>query len=170
MLIDDKIINNINLALTKLLNQNLQGLGRAADMLWLGFGDPVTYIDIKGNPVIKSMYALHVQCNWEIIDGNKIILSQNDFYESKDEAFSPFIDVDVLGNSKFDELSISLNSVIKANPPYVTDFDTDMVGGFSLKLSNNFNVTVYPYSPMEGESWRFLMPGSDVDHLVIFEE
>ena len=167
---DNYLIDDINATLTKLLSQRMQEIGRAADMLWIGFGDDIIYVNLKGMSVVKSEYALHIQCNWEITDGNEVILDQGDFNIPEDETPLELFDVEQFGNSKFDKMSVEFNTTIKANPTYVVSFDAYITGGFRLELSNNFMMRVYPSSPPEGESWRFLMPGSDEEHLVVFED
>lgn len=55
----------------KLINNDLVKLGRAADMLWLNFGD----------------YAIHFQCQWRFVQGgNKILLASHDIYNPYDES------------------------------------------------------------------------------------
>ena len=170
MLIDSRIIADISSSLTKLLNQKLDEIGRAANMLWIGFGKQIPSVNFRGEHVLKSEYAIHIQCNWEIVDGEKIILEQNDFYKPKTGISPECFDEEQLGASKFDEIVNSINDIIKASPVHVINFYVDETGGFQLNLSNSFKIKIYPDSPMEGESWRFLMPGSTNEHLVIFED
>ena len=169
-MLDNYIFDGINSALTKLLNQKLQGVGRVANMLWLCFGDEINSINLKGEPVVKYKYALHIQCNWEIIDGDKIILNQDDFYRHRDEMSIKSFDFEDFDDSRFDEFSASFNSIIKVNPVYVSSFEIDIVGGFSLLMDNNYLIRVHPYGLTEGESWRFLMADSSENHFVVFED
>ena len=169
-MLDKNITNAINIALTKLLNQKLREIGRTANMLWIGLGDDIVYVNIRGQSEIRSEYALHIQCDWEIVCNSETIVCQDDFYKAKDSSVTlPDDEEPPFGESKFDETVANSNEIIRANPVYVINFDTDAKGGFHLKLSNDFMIKVYPYAPSEGESWRFLMPGSDDRHLVIFE-
>ena len=169
-MLTNHFIDRIKSTLSKLSGQRIQKIGRAANMLWISFGDDIVYINFRGEPVVKSEYALHMQCNWEILDGNKIILEQEDFYVPKDEASYQLFNVEQFGNSKFDKVSIEFNAAIKTNPAYVVNLNVDATGGLELELSNNLIIKVCPDIPSKGESWRFLMPNSDEGHLVVFED
>ena|GEM_PF-1838518 len=169
-MLDNYLIDDIKSALAKLLNERLQEIGRAANMLWICFGDDKIYINLKGQPIVQSEYALHVQCDWEILNGNEIMLDQEYFYHPKDEATLQLFEEEHFGNSKFDESAIKFNAAIKANPTHVVSFEVYMTCGFKLVLSNNFTINVYPYSSLDGESWRFLPPDFDEKHLVVFED
>jgi len=164
------LMDAIKNTLTKLLNQRIQEIGRAANMLWIAFGEPITCINIKGKPVIKSEFALHIQCNWAIMDDYQILLSDDDFYIPRDGVSSQLFEMEQFGNSRFDEVSVKLNATFKAGSVNVAHLDINVSGGFCLELSNHSMIKVCPYNPLEGESWRFLMPGSDEEHFVVFEE
>jgi len=166
--LDDNLKETIKTTLMNLLNQRMRKIGRSGNMLWLCFGDDVNYVNYMGNLVTKPKYALHIQCNWEIIKGNEIITSCEDFYISN-ELIAELTDVEMFGNSKFDKISDNFNVAIETNPIHVINFSADKEGGFELELSNNHMIKVYPFSPADGESWRFLMPGSDEEHFVIFD-
>ena len=65
-----------------LLNQPLLAIGRASNMLWVGFGKEIECTNFRGQKVKKSSIALHVQSSWRIIDTKRkeIIVAQSDFY------------------------------------------------------------------------------------------
>lgn len=65
-----------------LLNQPLLAIGRASNMLWVGFGKEIECTNFRGQKVKKSSIALHVQSSWRIIDTKQkeIIVAQSDFY------------------------------------------------------------------------------------------
>ena len=169
MLTND-FIDTIKNALAKLKSQEIHEIGRAANMLWIGFGKDIAYINFKGKPAVKSEYALHIQCNWEIISGNEIILSQEDFYVPRDEESIQLFEVESFGNSKFDKVAVDFNATIKTNPTYVNDFDVHITGVVELKLSNDLIIRVYTDGPSERESWRLLLPHPDEEHFVVFED
>jgi len=125
---------------------------------------------MKGNPVIKSKYSLHIQCNWEITHGDRTLLSDEDFYVPMHKIHPRLVEDDDIGDSKFDELSLKFNADIENNPITVISFQANVIGGFHLALNNGVIIKVYPYDPSDGESWRFLMPGTDEEHFVIFDE
>ena len=169
-MLTNHFFDNMKYVLTKLLGQRLKEIGRAANMLWVGFGDDIIYVNLKGKPIVKSEYALHVQCDWEIAFGNEVVLKRNDFDIPKDKTSRQLFDAEQFGNSRFDKISMEFNAAIKANPTYVVNYSLHMTGELELELSDNLVIKIYPNSPSEGESWRFMMSGSDEGHLVVFED
>ena len=64
-----------------LIGEPLSEIGRAANMLWMGFGKDVKTTNLKGQERTVSEYALHVQCAWRMIYKKEIIIGNNDFYQ-----------------------------------------------------------------------------------------
>jgi len=168
-MLDNNLINGIKSALTNLLNQRLQEVGRAANMLWICFGEQIEVKNIRGEYVIKYKYALHIQCDWKISGGAKININQDDFYKSSVNPSSEFADIMEFGNNKFDDISYDFNNIIKTNLIYVVNFEVDTTGGFKLVLNNGTTICVQAGIPSEGESWRFLMPGSGKDQQAVID-
>ena len=59
----------------------------------------------KGKTEEVAEYALHIQCSWRIVKGNKIVVASRDFYSPRtgldDE--NEYFEWDVQGNNRFDE-------------------------------------------------------------------
>jgi len=69
--------------LSVLLKQPLIDIGRASNLLWLSFGEKIVTIDRKGNEILRSKYALNVQCPWRLTKERRIIVASKDIYIPK---------------------------------------------------------------------------------------
>lgn len=52
--------------LSCLVGLPLESAGRAANIVWFGFGDLLTIKNRKGTERKVAEFALHVQCSWRI--------------------------------------------------------------------------------------------------------
>lgn len=79
---DDIIATSIDNHLDVLVHKPLIYIGRASNMLMVGFGKVYNVRDVNGNTVHKSQFDLHVQSSWRINNRQKkdIIVASSDFY------------------------------------------------------------------------------------------
>jgi hypothetical protein len=133
--------------LTCIVGQPLWGCGRAADLLWLQFGERHLVPSLRGAKRETGDYALHVQCAWRIVCRQEI-LSASDL--------EPAARID-MGLSAF---------VSEHCPAMVQRIDGDDNGGLSIALSGGCVVEVLPDDDSE-EQWRLLQPGKNIPHLVL---
>ena len=70
---------------SKVINKDLNKLGRAADMLWLSIGDSLIY-EFESNKEKRkvSEYAIHFQCQWRFVKQGNILLASHDIYNPYD--------------------------------------------------------------------------------------
>ena len=170
-MLDHNLVSKIETALTHLIGQDVREIGRAANMLWIAFGQDVVCVNYKSEKSIKSRYALHVQCNWEFFSGHEVFLSQKHFCVPKSGIASCIFDTEPFGNSMFDEITSKFNHELKVNPVVVADFDVcGLTGKLLLRFSNGYSIGIFTDKPEDGESWRFFEPGSDKEHLVLFDD
>ena len=151
-----------------LVNQPLRSIGRAANMLWIGFGETLMVKDSKGHIVEKNSISLHVQCAWRMVDIEKktILFASSDIYtpNSSTEWTSEF-DWDIQGINLFDEKSkiwIDSNARI-----YIKDFKFNMWGDLLLFLSNGNILDIYVNNSTDKECWRLFEYKSDKEHFVV---
>lgn len=153
-----------NEALQPLIGLPLRCLGRAANMLWVQFGEMRESVSPLGRSRQTSEWALHVQCVWRLCGHGRIALGYRDFYYSP--ARVSLDDWSTLGKSQFDVIADSLNHAFSTTPPRVLSFASDDTGGFSLHLTDDFRLDVFPESSQDGECWRLFQLGTDLDHFV----
>ena len=74
------IQQQVESVIAPLVGMPLWDAGRAADLLWLAFGQRQTIKDFRGKPREAGEYALHVQCAWRFVLGEKVVAGNRDLY------------------------------------------------------------------------------------------
>jgi len=168
--------------LSHLYKKRFNYMGRAASLLWLGFGDMVERVDRKNNKSMVAYYSLHVQCPWRLSSKNEIIVGSQDYYYPnqkwlKDKGFSDIdakwedvFEWDKIGSNIFDEKAQIISEQAENNPIFVEKIEADNLGGVKLSLSNGFVFEIFPNDSLKEESWRFFTQNPDEPHYVVFEE
>jgi len=155
----------VNDALQPLMGLPLQCLGRAANMLWAHFGEMRETLSPLGQKRETGEWALHVQCPWRICQSGRIVVARGDFYYSP--SGDPLDDWDTFGKSAFDVTVAKLGGGFTDSPPHVTMIRADDIGGFSLQLTGDYQLNVFPAdSYIDREHWRIFRPGAQHKHFV----
>lgn len=154
----------------KLKGLKLRTAGRAAGMLWLGFGEMIP-ITRRGITEEGPEFALHIQCSWRLSANAKIVVAYQDFFVPRSDWMEEDEDFewDIYGNNRFDErIRGFLNAADEAL--VVTDVEVDSLGGLKIFLSARFVLEVFPDSSDEGEYsefWRLFNRRQNSPHLVV---
>ena len=152
--------------LAPLIGLPLRSIGRAADMLWVHFGEWREVPSIRGGTHTVGEWALHVQCPWRITRPPAILVGRGDcYYEAaSDEPFN----WETSDESRFDREAMPLNDEFENSPPLVEAVDVDAVGGFCLRLTRGYRFEIFPdvTSDSVSEHWRLFRPGSEESHFV----
>lgn len=133
--------------LTHLLNKRLWGLGFAADLLWLQFGEPRTLTSVTGRKRQVGEWALHVTCRW--------------YFRA------PGFDVDSRTQSIEGIKLAAIRILTEQLPREVRLISVRDRGGFCLELSNGGQFEVFPKGAEE--QWRLFRPGTGEKHWVFAE-
>jgi hypothetical protein len=148
---DTEIDNHLKV----LKNKPLVSIGRASNMLWIGFGELIEVRDYRDRKVIKSTLSLHVQCSWRITNKKikTILFAHSDIYDPNTyyESIKDF-NWDLAGNNLFDEKSkewFNANAAL-----YVEDYRINRWGDLCLLLSNDDVIEVFVDSSSNTECWR----------------
>jgi hypothetical protein len=159
--------SKIQKALQPLIGLPLRCVGRAANMLWIHFGEYQEIPDRKGGTRSVGEWALHVHCPWRICRLGRIVVAYHDFYDSPDGA--PLDDWDSPGMSQFDHQVDILSAEFESTPPLVSSVEPDDVGGFAMHLSRDYRLDVFPDDSVAGEEhWRLFQPGPEQSHHFVF--
>ena len=155
-------------ALGALDRLRLRCIGRAADLLWLHFGE-LRQIPARGGGTREvGEWALHIQTPWRFTRGTRIVVGIRDLYHYADSGES--FDWDKGGESRFDRLAASLNRDFETSAYTVTSITCDRVGGFSLYFGPEFSFDVFPdeasTSP-DSEFWRLFAPAIGSPHFIV---
>ncbi|MDB4777902.1 hypothetical protein OAG68_00435 [bacterium] len=152
-------------ALRNLTGRPLQKIGRAADLLWLQFGELHEVSSNRGMRTVGD-WAVHVQTSWRFVQDAKIIVAVGDLYMLPDGSN---YDWDAGGISSFDSLAKEMNRLFAAGTTEVLNVVSDDVGGFSIKFSGDIRFDLFTNtsdSIIDIEHWRIFQPTTDDAHLV----
>jgi hypothetical protein len=156
--------------MTPLVGMPLWDAGRAADLLWLAFGQRQTIQDFRGKPREVGEYALHVQCAWRFAQNEKVLVGNRDLYyprgyKNPREEIPRDFNWDVQGANRCDEVPDGLFAdgakqyvVVRVQPGHA--------GELALLLEGGLTLQIFPNDSIEGEHWRLFRPGSDAPHWV----
>ena len=158
----------IQQALTPVVGLPLRCIGRAANMLWLHFGEMRAVPAHGEGTKTVGQWAIHVQCPWRICRLGRIVVAYHDYYYSPEG--DALEDWDSPGKSRFDSMALGLCSEFETRPPEVASVQPDDVGGFSLHFVTDYRLDVFPAdSDDSSEHWRVFQPGDTSKHYVFRE-
>ena len=143
----------------------VSSIGRASDMLWIGFGDSIPCVNYRGEAVNRPEMALHVQAPWRIVSGSTVLLAQHDIYQPKDpiERDDSFC-WDIGGNNRFDAKAGNwLADRIPLNPE---SWEIGPCFDLRITFANQDRLEIFSLTTDETECWRILYPSRDQAHLV----
>jgi len=154
-------------ALDRIKGEKVSDIGRCANMLWLAIGNTYEGVDWKGNAVEKCVFALHIQCEWRVVNRERkeILFAMSDFY-SPNSSLQDETDFewDIQGNNLFDEKSKLW--LREASPVYVEDYSLNSWGDLHLFFSNGDRLDLFVDSSDNTEAWRLFDTTSSEPHLV----
>jgi hypothetical protein len=164
------IQQQVESVMAPLVGMPLWDAGRAADLLWLAFGPRRTIQDFRGESREVGEYALHVQCAWRFVQGEKVVVGNRDLYyprgytDPKQEIPKEF-NWDVQGANRCDEVLAGLFAG-GAKQFVVLRVQAGQAGELALLLESGLTLQVFPNDSLVGEHWRLFTPGSDAPHWV----
>ena len=156
--------------LNMLKGEPLSGIGRGANMLWMGFGKDVKTTNLKGEERLVSEYALHIQCAWRLLYRKRIFTGNGDFYELTETNDTG--DWDTKGGNLFDLKAVELNSVLSQKCFTIQKIMMRNTGDLKICLSNGLRLEVFPNDSLYEEYWRFFCYKPELanrGHLVVFQ-
>lgn len=161
------IKDKIHQSLSALIGMPLWAAGRAADLAWFHFGQRRTVKDFRGNPKEVGEFALHLQCAWRIVQGDRVVVASRDLYYpagSNTTEVPEGFRWDVQGANRLDE---RLERFLQDASPFVVHVEAGLAGAFHLFLGNNVSLEVFPDDSFDGEHWRLFRPYLDEPHFVV---
>jgi len=150
----------------ELINEELNNIGRASDLLWLHFGQKFYIINRRGIEVEKGSYGIHIQCPWRFIHQGILVLGSMDIYMPKEGVHESDFNWDEIGNSVFDEKIKVIKE--KILPIKVQKVESDEIGNLKLIFEDDFVFEAMPNCSVKQEFWR-LINNVTKEHTVIFE-
>ena len=168
-----KVKKSIEDSVSVIIGEYFRYVSRAADMLTLGFGNDVEYVNPSGEKRNVAQFSIHIQTSWRIVKKGLFTLGSYDFYLPKEGiSYEVFREDDNhgFGISEFDEISGRLNKSLESSPIKVVKVDANCFGDLHILMEDGTNLEVFVNSSRPVESWRFFEAGDDTSHLVVFEE
>jgi hypothetical protein len=158
--------------ISPLLGLKLSAANYAGNVRLFQFGD----LTFGPGHRVAGLYALHLQCPWRLERHDAILTGLQDWYTPIAEADSADPDWDPAKGGSLQEselrklmddtASTSRSVVNRTDKLLVTNFGVDGFGGFTLDVSGDIRLSVFP-AGSRNEQWRLLQPGSEARHLVI---
>jgi hypothetical protein len=140
---------------------------RAADMATFAFGERRKSVTGRGGPREIGEWALHVQCAWRILQGDRIIVGDRDLaypenYQQEDPIPDEF-DWDVSPNRR-DQL---LASLFMGHAFVVRSIEVGAIGSLSIRLTEGLSLDIFPNDSVSKEYWRLFEPDKGGLHFVV---
>ena len=154
--------------LSVLSGLRVRKIGRAADMLWMHFGDWREFRSGRGGTRQVGDWALHVQTSWRFTRRDRILLGVLDLFAYAEDG-SDF-DWDRDGESRFDRLAAALNQSFRDDDIRVRRIACDEVGSITFYLDTELHFSVFPnFSSdyLDREYWRFFQPATEEPHHIV---
>ena len=153
----------IEITLSILVGHKFNYIGRAANMLDVGFGDDVEYISsVNPEKRMVSRFALHVHSSWRILKDGAICLGQSDFFNH----MSGFKTCEENNDAIYDEL----NKTLKETMIKVTRIEATEIGDLKIHMEEDYCLELFVDVCGNRESWRFFEMNNENAHFVIFDE
>lgn len=166
----NSIRETIYSTLSVLIGKKLNYIGRAAEMLDIGFGDDVEYMDLNGEMRMVARFVMHIQTPWRLAKNSELILGSYDFYVSKPGITTEEFESEMFGNSMFDSIADELNSQVRLKPITIEQIYSNDMGDVTLLFDDDTQFEVFINSSIEMEFWRFFKMDDNSEHFVVFDE
>jgi hypothetical protein len=153
--------------LKPVIGEPFMDLGRAADLIWLGFGQKVG-APTRRNPERRiARHRLHASCPFRLDSNDAILVAAPDIYR-------PVGDPDSIENFEWDKPAANLFDASVAafwseHEPGFAVLDrvsSDPMGGLQLDLSSGHTIRIFPNRFGAREHWRYF-PFDGERHFVV---
>jgi hypothetical protein len=156
--------------LQPLVGEPFMDFGRAADMMWLGFGEE-TPAPTKRDPERRAaLHRLNVSCPLRLDSANGVLVASSDIYrQPRGTTWSEDFHWDAQGANLFDRSVAAYWEEHQPGSAVVDRVDADAFGGLQLQLSNGHIIRIFPSSSEAYEHWRYFEINGD-RHFVVIPE
>ncbi|MBZ5643035.1 MAG: hypothetical protein LAO19_09770 [Acidobacteriia bacterium] len=163
------IQEKIGAAVRALIGKTLWRWTRAADMACFDFGQRRLRLDRHGKEREIGEYALHVECAWRMIEGDRVVVGRQDlYYPAEYDEGAPYpdnFDWEHDPNRHDKLLDILFKNCTREF--LVAGVEVGAAGSFRLLLADKFSLEVIPTNSLVGEQWRLFEPGREKQHFVV---
>ena len=140
-------------SLNIIIDSKLINIGRCSNMVWLWF---------QKN---SSIFVLHLQCPWRIVDDEQICIASGDIYSPSSIFTGDFENFiwDLQGANLFDEYT---QTSFVEEEWCVNTIVVTAIGDINIHFSSGKDLQIYIDNSTDEEQWRFFEKGVDNKHLV----
>ncbi|TKC91205.1 hypothetical protein FAZ69_07560 [Trinickia terrae] len=143
----------VNRHLSVLVGLDVSGVGHAADMLTLQFGPLREITTHRGTIKRVGAWALHIQCDWQIEQGNAIFASHLDFATSEENTST--------ATGRIRDL------LVTHGPTIVESVTAGDKGDARISLARGIWLVIRSGAIPGEEDWRLFASNPDFVHFVI---
>lgn len=162
----------IRAALRDTLRAPLVELGRAGDLIWLGFGEMVPSPTPRLPGRRGPRHRLHISCPFRLdASDGKGILAGGDIFQpaSLSDGGPANFDWDKPGANLYDATVESFWVEREPGSIVVEDIEADNAGGLTLALSKGYTIRCFPNRSGPAEHWRYFLLGGG-EHFIVLPE
>ena len=139
-----------------LIHSELINCGRCNSMDWLWFNQ------------LGSIYAIHLQCPWRIVDQERVLLANEDMYYPNTEFSGDYdeFEWDNQGGNLFDE---KVGQVLNTEKEKWTikSYVTSPFGDLEIEFENGKKLQIFITGSTDSEQWRFFKKDRNEPHIVV---
>ncbi|ADG17371.1 hypothetical protein [Paraburkholderia atlantica] len=139
--------------LSTLIGLDVSGVAHATDMLTLQFGPLREVRTSRGTIKHLGDWALHIQCDWRIEQGNAIVTSHSDFAASEESTRTT--------THRIRDL------LVNQGPTAVLDIEAGENGNAVISLARGMRLVILADAIADDEDWRLFPSNPDAKHFVI---
>jgi hypothetical protein len=160
----DRLIADV---LEPVIGEPFMDLGRAADLIWLGFGEKVGAPTRRDPERRTARHRLHVMCPFRLDSNDAILVAASDIYRPVGAADSiENFDWDKPGANLFDASVANFWSDHQPGFAVLDRVGSDTMGGLHLELSSGHTIRIFPNRSGTSEHWRYFAIDAE-DHFVV---
>lgn len=150
--------------ISQLINKPIKPIGRVCNMICIPIGDTVGK---NKNGQDLTMYEVHCQCAWRLIDANRhIIVASSDFYSPPSTIeWTDSFQWDTKGGNLFDEKILLFNS--SHNNLQITEVRIEECNDLFIEFNSSIIFEAFTDSSQD-ENWRVIQRSPQSVHLVSF--
>jgi hypothetical protein len=138
--------------LAVLVGLEVSWVGHGGDMLTMQFGAQRRYT-LRGREREDGVWALHVQCDWQLKRDGGTAASREDLRGS---------------DEKVHDITMRLHEMLVGQGSIkIEKLSAHDTGGIVISLTRGYRLAVVPDGIEDDEDWRLFAPGIDAAHLVI---
>jgi hypothetical protein len=159
----------IETATSVLIGKTLWRCTRAADMACFQFGQRRKVLDRNGKEKEVGDWALHVECTWRIVQGDRVVVGRQDLYYpaeyDEDKPYPEDFDWDRDPNNHDKLLGSFFED--ETRKLVVREVEVGAAGNIHIILGSGFSLEVFPSDSLSGEHWRLFEPDRNGPHFVV---